>query len=126
MSGVTYDTGALVAAERDERQMWALHRRTLGRGESPTVPAGVLGQAWRGGPQPQLSRLLAGCQVEALSEDLARAAGTLLAAAGQSDLIDATVVVGAIARSDAVVSSDRADIEALLAPSHKRLQIVDV
>ncbi len=25
MSGVTYDTGALVAAERNNRQMWALH-----------------------------------------------------------------------------------------------------
>jgi hypothetical protein len=125
MSGITYDTGALLAAERDERRIWVLHRRTLGRGQSPTVPAGVLGQAWRGGPQPQLSRLLAGCQVEKLSEDRARAAGSLLAAARRSDLIEATVVVGALAREDAVVSSDRADIEALLAPSRKRVQIVD-
>jgi hypothetical protein len=63
--------------------------------------------------------------VEKLSEDRARAAGSLLAAARRSDLIEATVVVGALAREDAVVSSDRADIEALLAPSRKRVQIVD-
>jgi hypothetical protein len=25
MAGVTYDTGALVAAERNDRRMWALH-----------------------------------------------------------------------------------------------------
>jgi hypothetical protein len=126
VSGVTYDTGALIASDRDERRIWALHRRTLERGQSPTVPAGVLGQAWRGASQPQLSRLLAGCQVEELSEERARSAGALLVAAGRSDLIDATVVVGALAREDAIFSSDRAYIEALLAPSRKRLQIVDV
>jgi len=25
MAGVTYDTGALLAAERNDRRMWALH-----------------------------------------------------------------------------------------------------
>lgn len=62
--GLTYDTGALIAAERDDRLMWALHRATLGRGITPTVPAGVLAEAWRGGPQPRLSSLLKGCHVE--------------------------------------------------------------
>ena len=28
MGGVTYDTGALVAAERNNRRMWALHAAT--------------------------------------------------------------------------------------------------
>jgi hypothetical protein len=126
MSGVTYDTGALLAAERDERRMWALHRRALERGQSPTVPAGGLGQAWRGGPQQHLSRLLAGCEVEDLSEDRTRSAGTLLASASRSDLIDASVVVGALARAAVIFSSNRPDMEALLAPSGKRLQMVDV
>jgi hypothetical protein len=126
MSGVTYDTGVLIAADRDERRIWILHRRTLERGESPTVPAGVLGQAWRGGPQPALSRLLAGCQVEDLSETVARSAGALLAVTGGSDLVDASVVVGARARGDAIFSSDRADIEVLAGTTRKRLSIVDV
>lgn len=122
MSGITYDSGTLTGAGRDDRRVWALHRRALECGVSPTVPAAVLGQVWRGGPQPELSRLLAGCQVEELSEELARSAGALLALAKRSDLIDATVVVGAVA----IFSSDRANMEALLARFPKHVQIVDV
>lgn len=29
---MTYDTGALIAAERNDRRLWALHRRALERG----------------------------------------------------------------------------------------------
>lgn len=46
--GVTYDTGALLAAERNDRRMWALHAAFLTADVSPTVPAPVLAQAWRG------------------------------------------------------------------------------
>jgi hypothetical protein len=60
--------------------------------------------------------------VEELSEELARSAGALLALAKRSDLIDATVVVGAVA----IFSSDRANMEALLARFPKHVQIVDV
>ena len=62
--GLTYDTGALIAADRDYRLMWALHRAAIVRGLPPTVPVGVLAEAWRGGPQHRLSRLLKGCNVE--------------------------------------------------------------
>ena len=126
MSGITYDTGALLAAEDADRRMWALHRRALERGESPMVPAGVLGQAWRGGPQVLLARLLAGCQLEALSEEIARSAGTLLGKANAADVIDASLVIGALARRDAIVTSDRSDVEALLDARRRRLQIIDV
>ena len=110
MGGVTYDTGALVAAERSDRLVWALHRRALERGIRPTVPAGVLGQAWRGGPQAELSRLLKGCRVEILDELRARTAGAACARVRTIDLIDATVAVGAVARGDLVVTSDDDDI----------------
>ena len=110
MSGVTYDTGALIAAERSSREMWALHRRTLERGIRPTVPTVVLGQAWRGGPQAQMSRLLRGCRIEPLTETQARSAGTALAAIGDTDLVDAAVVVFALARGDLVVTSDPGDV----------------
>lgn len=40
--GLTYDTGALVAAEPDNRVMWSLHSAALRRGLPPVVPAGVL------------------------------------------------------------------------------------
>lgn len=108
--GLTYDTGALIAAERDVRHIWALHRRSLERGIVPTVPAGVLAQGWRGGPQHQLSRLLAGCRVEPLDEPRARSAGAACGTAGSSDVVDAAVIVGAAARGDIVVTSDPDDL----------------
>ncbi len=90
--------------------MWGLHRRMLSRGVVPTIPAVVLAQGWRGGPQPQMSRLLAGCYVEPLDEQLARSAGAACGRAGTSDIVDATVVVGAAARGDQVITSDPDDI----------------
>ncbi len=111
--GMTYDAGALIAAERASRELWALHRRSLERGDIPTVPSGVLGQAWRGGPQAQLSRLLAGCRVEDLTDARARSAGSACGVAGSSDVVDASVVVGAAARGDLVVTSDLDDLERL-------------
>jgi predicted nucleic acid-binding protein len=110
VSGVTYDSGALIAAERNAHAMWALHRRVLQRGLRPTVPTVVLGQVWRGGPQVQLSRVLHGCRIEPLTERDARSAGAALAATEGRDLIDAVVVVSALARGDLVVTSDPADL----------------
>ena len=113
MPGITYDTGALIAAERADRRLWALHRRALEGGVVPCVPAGVLAQGWRGGPQPQMSRMLAGCRVEDLDETRARSAGAACAVAGTSDVVDAAVIVGAAARADLVVTSDAADLSRL-------------
>jgi hypothetical protein len=113
MPGITYDTGALIAAERNDRRAWALHRRELERGLIPTVPAGVLAQSWRGGLQAQLSRLIGGCRVEELDESRARSAGTACGAAGTSDVVDAAVVVGAAIRGDIVITSDPGDLSRL-------------
>ncbi len=110
MTGVTYDTGFLIAAERNDRRAWALHRRALERGFVPTVPAGVLGQGWRGGPHAQMSRLLSGCRVEVLDEARARSAGAGCSLAGTADVVDASVVVGAGARGDVVVTGDSGDL----------------
>ena len=110
---LTYDAGALIAAERDDRRVWALQKQALNRHLLPTVPAGVLAQAWRGGPQAQLSRLLAGCRVEEMTEPRARSAGSACAIAGTSDVVDASVVVGASARGDIVITSDEGDLAQL-------------
>lgn len=123
MSGVTYDTGALIAAERGSRSMWRLHRRVLDRGMSPTLPTVVLGQAWRGGPQARLSRLVHGCNVDPLTESQARAAGKALAASASSDLVDAAVVVTALAREDLVVTSDPDDLSRIAAALGRDLAV---
>jgi hypothetical protein len=104
--GLTYDTGALVAAEREDRIMWSLHRAALRRGLPPTVPAAVLAEGWRGGPQANLSRLLKGCDTEDLTKTQARAVGALAARADHDDIVDVSVVEGAIRRHHAVVTSN--------------------
>lgn len=115
MPGLTYDAGALLAGEAGSRQLLALHRQLLERGVRPVVPAGVLGQAWRGGPQAELSRLLKGCRIEDLDEARSRAAGEACGRSRTADVIDASVVVGALARGDAIVTSDPKDMERIAA-----------
>jgi hypothetical protein len=123
MAGITYDTGALLAAEKGDRKMWALHRRVLERGLRPTVPAGVLAQAWRGGPQAELSRLLQGCRFEILGESASRATGAACARSKRADVVDASVVVGAIVRDDIVLTSDPDDLAAVASALGRRLVI---
>jgi hypothetical protein len=126
VTGLTYDTGALLAAEGNNRRMWAIHRRAIERSHIPTVPATVLAQGWRGGPQPLLSRLLDMCAVEPLEETSARLSGALLARAKMTDIIDAHVVVGALRRGDAIVSSDRPDIGSLAQAVGRRINIIAI
>jgi predicted nucleic acid-binding protein len=125
--GVTYDTGALLKAEIDERRVWARHRELLAARQVPSVPAPVVAQAWRGGArQARLARFLSGCDVETLDDGAARRTGALLGAAGASDIVDAFVVEGALRRRDVVVTSDRPDIEMLADALGRRLEIEDV
>ena len=122
--GVTYDTGALTAADRGERQMWARHRALLTLREVPTVPAPVVAQGWRGGSrQALLARLLVGCNVEALDDGQARAVGSLAARAKATDVVDACVVEGALRRHDLVVTSDPADLTRIATAAGRRLEV---
>ena len=121
--GITYDTGALIAADRAERRMWARHRALLALREVPTVPAPVVAQSWRGGRQALLARLLAGCDVEALDDGQARSVGSLAGRAATTDIVDVCVVEGAIRRRDVVVSSDPDDLRAIAAAVNRRLEI---
>lgn len=126
--GVTYDTGALIAAERNDRRMWALHAGFLVEEVAPVVPAPVLAEAWRGGPsQANLSRLLAMCVVEPMSEQQARDVGVLAGKAAHDDVVDVTVVEGAMRRGDAVVVTSNHDHIAGIADAaraHLRVEVI--
>jgi len=122
--GITYDTGALIAADRGERRIWARHRALLSRREVPTVPAPVVAQSWRGGSrQALLARLLAGCDIEALDDDQARSVGLLATRAVTTDIVDVCVVEGAMRRRDLVVSSDEGDLQGIAAAVNRRLEV---
>lgn len=114
MSGLTYDSGALIAAERKQRRMWILHRRALVRGIMPVVPAGVLAEVYRSGRQVNLARLLKACYVEPLDADRARRAGALLGLCSISPgAVDASVAEGALRWGDTVVTGSAEHIRAL-------------
>jgi len=124
MGGVTYDTGALVAGERNDRSMWALHAGFLAEEVAPVVPAPVLAEAWRGGArQASLSRLLAMCDVEPMTEEQARQVGVLAGKAAHDDVVDVAVVEGAIRRRDAIVTSNEDHIRRVADAARVRLRI---
>jgi hypothetical protein len=80
------------------------------------IPAGVVGQVWRDGSrQARIASLLAneGVSVEPLDDRCARAAGHLCGARGTADVIDASVVLGARARGDHIVTSAPEDLARL-------------
>ena len=122
--GVTYDTGALIAADRGDRRQWARHRALLSRREVPTAPAPVVAQSWRGGSRQALvARLLTGCDIEALDDQQARSVGSLATRAATTDIVDACVVEGAMRRHDLIVSSDEGDLRAIAAAIGRHLEI---
>lgn len=125
MKGVTYDTGALIAAERGRHAILKIHRRLVAHGIIPVVPSCVLAEAWRGGPQPGLSRLLAGCIIEDFTEDDARRVGALAAKATRTrtSIVDVAVVEGALRRGHLVVTSDPDDLRAIAQSAGRRLAI---
>src|SRR5262245_29960359 len=116
MSGLTLDTGALIAFERNDRAVVALLSRALHRGYALAVPAGVVGQAWRDGRrQARLARLLGSkeVEVEALDDQRAREAGQLCGVKAFADVIDASVILCARRRGHRIVTSDAADFRRL-------------
>jgi hypothetical protein len=116
MSGLTLDAGALIAFERNQRNIVSLIARAHEHGMSLAIPAGVVGQVWRDGRrQARLARLLASrmTEIEALDDLRARSAGQLCGIAGTSDVVDASVVLCARERGHIVATSDAEDLRRL-------------
>jgi predicted nucleic acid-binding protein len=107
---VVYDTGALLAAERRNPDFLALHDELTAARIRPLVPVVVLAQAWRGGPQHQISRILKACDIIPDDERTGRAAGLACAASGTADVVDAIVVATAVRHQAPVVTSDPGDL----------------
>ncbi len=113
---VVLGAGALIAVERRNRDTAAVIEAARQDHRGVVVPAGVVGQVWRGGGrQASLARLLnaRGVLVEPLTNAGARAAGVLCGAAGTADVIDASVVLVARQHRATVITSDRSDLEIL-------------
>lgn len=125
--GLVYDTGALIAAEGNDRRIWALHARAMQRGVLPIVPAGCVVEAWRGRRQTNLARLFDGCEIASMTGEDAKRAGALRRTVPDSgSAIDATVAETALRRGCAVATSDRSGIEAVASAVRRKIQIIDI
>lgn len=104
--GLVYGVGALRAAARGDRLVWAVHRAALANGIVPVVPAGAVAEAFRTeGRGDRVEALLAGTEVEPVTGESARRAGELAARADTSDLVAVTTAQAAARRNCAVVAS---------------------
>ena len=108
-----YDAGVLVAADRNDRQVWAEHRARLEVGMAPVTTSPVVAQVSRSGRQAQLRRFLRGCEVDPFGRDEGGAVGALLGAAGTSDVVDAHLVLVAARTGAIVLTSDLDDLSQL-------------
>jgi hypothetical protein len=61
-----------------------------------------------------------------LHQERAKAIGRLLALSRASDVVDASVVVGAVARHDAIVTSDDGDMDRLVRATRRRLVVLEI
>ena len=121
---VILDAGALIALDRNERAMWTRLKSVVLSGDIAVTHGGVLGQVWRGGPrQARLAQALAGIEVRPLDEQLARAAGELLAVSSMSDVIDAAVVLLST-DGDTIVTSDLPDLERLVEHAGRHVELI--
>lgn len=116
MAGITLDTGALIALDRNDRRVVVLLARARETAARVTVPATAFAQAIR---QPErqvrLARLVRQPTTEVVALDRVDAThvGRLLAASGTPDVVDAHVVICARRVQQQVVTSDAADIRSL-------------
>jgi predicted nucleic acid-binding protein len=113
MGGLVLDAGALIALDRGNRDMHSEIRATRLSGAPVRTSPMALAQAWRDGKrQARLASAMRDIDLPALNEQDGRQAGELLAAAGSSDAIDATVAL--LARpGDRLYTSDPGDLRKL-------------
>jgi hypothetical protein len=124
---VVLDAGALIALDRGSRELMLLLKDELAADRFASTHGGIVGQVWRsGGPRHALlARALMGVRVQPLDVDLGRRAGSLLARARKSDVIDAALVLLA-QDGDIILTSDPDDLEPLAAAAGLHVDIVEV
>ena len=116
MTGLTLDTGALIAIEAGSQRMALLVEQAMATGAELAIPAGVVAQAWRGGArQVRIAKLLQlkVTSVVALDTKFALRIGARCASTGSADVVDVSVAICASDRKHPVVTSDPGDIAAI-------------
>lgn len=123
---VVYDAGALIAADRSNRLLWADHRARLELGLVPVVTAPVVAQVSRSARQAQLRRFLRGCEIVEFEDGDAHEVGALAGKTGTSDVVDVHVVMTARRRGFGIVTSDSDDLAPIVSALRARIPLLPV
>ena len=126
MSAVVYDSAVLVAADKNDRRVWAEHKARLEFGIVPSIPAPVVAQVSRSPQQAQLRRFLAGCAIVPLGESEAHEAGRLLGKTKTMDVVDAVLVTTAVRLNAMILTGDPDDIKRLAEASGRSITIITI
>lgn len=121
-----YDAGVFVAAERNDRDVWADHRARLELGLIPRTTAPVVAQVSRSPRQVQLRRMLRGCDIVGFVPGDSHEVGALVGKASTSDVVDAHLAIVASKCQSTVLTSDIEDLRHLAdqLPAPVRIQRV--
>lgn len=124
---IILDAGALIAVERNDRDMIALIKRERQHDRAPSTHGGVIGQVWRGGGDrhANLARLIRGVDVRPLDDDFGRRIGVLLGEGAADDVIDAGVVLLAD-DGDEIYTSDSTDLRPLAEAARIHVELIEV
>ncbi len=118
-----YDAGVLIAAERNDRTVWAEHRARLEADRVPVTTAPVVAQASRSPRQAQMRQFLRGCDIVAFDAGDAHVVGALLAKSATADVVDAHVAVVAARLTASVLTSDPGDLHKLAAVVRPKITV---
>lgn len=121
------DAGALVAIDRDDRDMQTVVQLAVQQRLKLRTSAIVVAEVWRDprGRQARLARLLRAVDVRPVDVQTGQRAGVLLGRARLNDPVDAVLVVLA-EDDDTILTSDVDDITRLVAAAGKRVGVVAV
>jgi hypothetical protein len=111
------DSGAIVAAQNNDRAITRLIDAARRRGALVLIPSGVIAETWRGSAsQARISSVIrAAHAVPPLDVEAAKRVGVLLAHASRASAVDGSVADVALSNAPSLIAtSDPDDMRALL------------
>ena len=125
MNALVLDAGALIAIDRDDRDVHKTVRDAHRMGVQVLTNSMAVAQVWRDskGRQAELAKVLRGLRCSLSLRMTGGKAGELLGTPGLSDAIDATVALLA-ETGDRVLTSDPGDLRTLCEAAGNRVTVV--
>jgi hypothetical protein len=126
VSALVLDAGALVAVERNDRDVHKQIRDAQRIGVPVRTNAMAVAQVWRGGRgrQARLAKVLRGVEIEPIIREDGLRAGELLGTTRLKDAVDASVALLALP-GDRILTSDADDLRVLCDAAGNKAVVID-